>query len=110
MAESTRSATDTTRGAAPVTGAARIMTVVRILVGVVFLGAGLGKLADHAAKTANFTAWHIPAPSLAVIALGVVEVAGGILLALGIATRPVAAVFVGTMTAAFGFAGLTTGG
>lgn len=88
----------------------RAASVVRVLLGAVFLLSGLPKLLDHAAWAADFARWGVPLPDLAVTAVGGFEVVGGLLLAAGIATRPLAALFAVHMGAALLFAGTSDGG
>lgn len=94
---------------APVTRS-RTLTVVRILLGAAFVLSGVPKLIDHATWAADFERWHVPLPDVAVVGVGGFEVIGGLLLAVGIATRPVAAVFAAQMLGALLVAGTTDGG
>jgi putative oxidoreductase len=89
---------------------ARIWAVARILVGLIFVTAGLPKLTGHATWVGHFHHWHVPLAGLAVYAVGSFEVIGGALLALGVLTRLLAAGFAIEMTGALLFAGLTDGG
>lgn len=111
---STSMAADTTAGALhdpSSTGwAARAVAVVRIVVGLFFVSTGLPKFSAHTVWAADFTRWHVPMPELGVYGVGTLEVAGGMALALGIAARPVAALFTASMAGAVLTAGLVDGG
>jgi putative oxidoreductase len=87
-----------------------IVAVVRILVGLFFVTSGLPKLTAHQTWVSSFHHWHVPLAGLAVSLVGSYEVIGGALLALGVAARLAAALFVLEMTGALLFAGLTDGG
>jgi putative oxidoreductase len=89
---------------------ARMRAAARILVGLVFITAGLPKLTGHATWAGHFHHWHVPLAGLAVYAVGSFEVIGGALLALGVLTRLLAAGFTIDMTGALLFADLTDGG
>lgn len=90
--------------------AAKVVAVVRILVGSFYVTAGLPKLTGHAAWAAHFQHWHVPLPGLAVYVVGSFEVIGGVLLALGVASRTLAVLFAIDMSGALLFAGVTDGG
>jgi putative oxidoreductase len=83
--------------------------VVRILVGLFYLTAGLPKLTAHSTWVGQFHHWHVPLPGLAVYAVGSFEVIGGTLLAIGVLPRLIAALFTIDMFGAILFAGLTDG-
>jgi putative oxidoreductase len=63
----------------------------RILIGVLFLSSGLGKLAAPAATQAYIAAVGLPAPVIAYAISLTVEVIGGLLLIAGVRVRLVAA-------------------
>ncbi|HEY4365595.1 MAG TPA: DoxX family protein [Steroidobacteraceae bacterium] len=76
----------------------------RLLIAVIFLISGFGKLAAPAATQGYIAAAGLPLPLIAYLVAVVVEVGGGILLVLGYQTRIVAlAMAVFTIAAAFGF-------
>jgi putative oxidoreductase len=79
--------------------APRILSVLRIMTGLLFLEHGTAKLLAFPA-TAN------PGPPLGSLlgAQGVIELVGGILLALGLLTRPVAFILAGDMAVAYFYA------
>lgn len=88
----------------------RIWGFLRVLTGVFFVAGGLPKFTAHAMWAADFARWDVPLPDLAVYGTGALEVAGGILLAVGVAARPVAALLAATMAGALLFAGTGDGG
>jgi len=63
----------------------------RVLIAVLFLLSGLGKLAAPAATQGYIAAMGLPAPLVAYVAAVIVEVIGGALLVAGLQTRVVAA-------------------
>jgi putative oxidoreductase len=76
----------------------------RILIALLFLLSGLGKLAAPAATQGYIAAAGLPLPLLAYLAAVVIEVGGGLLLAIGYRTRLVALLVAGfTLVAAFAF-------
>jgi putative oxidoreductase len=62
---------------------------VRLSVGFMFFSGAVGKLADMGKFTAMFQSLGIPAAQLLAPAVAAVELAGGLALMLGLATRPV---------------------
>jgi putative oxidoreductase len=83
---------------------------IRLVGGTIFLLFGVYKFTDHAKETASFESYGLPSPSLFAYAIGVVEIAGGLLLLLGLLTRPAALVLAGDMVGAVATAGPTEGG
>lgn len=70
--------------------------IVRFTIGVMMMPHGYGKLFGPVATgiaTRLFTPWGLPAPLAIAYALGVLEFVGGACLALGLFTRPIAALF-----------------
>jgi putative oxidoreductase len=62
----------------------------RILIAVIFIFSGLGKVATPDATIGYVTAVGVPAPLLGYIAATVLELAGGVLLVVGYQTRVIA--------------------
>lgn len=76
----------------------------RLLIAVIFVLSGLGKLADPAGTQAYIAAAGLPVPIAAYAVAVIVELGGGILLILGWQTRIVAlAIGVFSIAAALGF-------
>jgi putative oxidoreductase len=74
--------------------------------GVIFVSFGAGKFIDHASEASSFQAYGLPSPGVFTDAIGVLELAGGILLLLGLGTRAVAALLAGDMVGAIIVSGL----
>jgi len=76
----------------------------RLLIALLFLFAGVGKIFAPAMTQGYIASAGLPAPLLAYLIAIVVEVGGGALLLVGFQTRPVAvAVAIFTLAAALGF-------
>ena len=90
--------------------AAWLPTAVAVVAGVFFVSVGLSHLADHDAEVADFRRYQVPWPSLAIWAVGVVELAGGLALVAGLLVRPTAAVLAGDMVGVVATAGRVEGG
>jgi putative oxidoreductase len=82
----------------------------RIVAGLVFLGFGPGKFLRHGAEAASFARYGVPFPELATYAVGVLEIAGGAALVLGVFVRPVALVLAANLVVAVCTAGRIDGG
>jgi putative oxidoreductase len=82
---------------------------VRLLSGAVFLLAGIAKFAAHSAEVDAFSSYGLPAPAAFVALIGCLEIAGGILLLAGLATRPAALILVGVMVGAIVVSGIAEG-
>ena len=77
------------------------LLLVRITWGWQFFETGLGKLRDLDKPTQFFASLGIPLPGINAAFIGTLECVGGILLLLGLATRLVSPLLVGSMTVAF---------
>jgi putative oxidoreductase len=69
-------------------------TILRVLVGIIFLLHGLPKLQGLAGFTGFLTSLGVPAPGVFAFLVTALEVGGGLLLILGLATRWVSLLFV----------------
>ena len=87
----------------------QVLLVLRLLSGGVFVVFGIGKFVNHGAELASFKTYGLPAPEAFVIAIGVIELVGGLLLIAGILTRPTAAVLAGDKIGAIVVSGLAKG-
>ena len=88
-----------------------VLTVIRVLVGALFVSSGIPKLgAGHEMFVENFTRWGLPVADLFVYAVGLLEVVGGLALVLGLVTRWVALLLAVDMVGAILTAGLVDGG
>jgi len=74
--------------------------LVRVTLGIVFLGTGWGKLHSLDQITEFFDSLHIPAPHAQAIMVSTIEFVGGILLIVGLGTRIVSLLLVGVMAVA----------
>jgi putative oxidoreductase len=59
----------------------------RLILGVVFIQSGWGKLHDLQGTTENFAGWHIPFPHFNAILASATEFGGGCLILVGLLTR-----------------------
>jgi putative oxidoreductase len=91
-------------------GGAWATAVVRVVTGVLFVTFSLGKFVDHAKESADFDHYGIPAPEVATYLVGMLELVGGILLVVGLLTRPAAAVLALNLVGAISTAGRIDGG
>jgi uncharacterized membrane protein YphA (DoxX/SURF4 family) len=82
---------------------------VRLLSGLAFVIAGIPKFAANAWETRAFDSFGLPWPDALVILIGVVEIAGGVLLLCDRLTRPTALVLAAVMVGAIVFSGIGHG-
>src|SRR5262249_43164978 len=80
-------------------------TVLRVAAGAILIGFGASKYAHHAREARAFDRYGLPWPSEFAYVTGTVELVFGVLLVLGLATRPAALVLAGNMVGA-----IATGG
>jgi putative oxidoreductase len=85
------------------------LTVSRWASGTVFAAFGAGKFVNHVSEASSFQVYGLPWPSLFTDAIGVLELAGAILLIAGLATRAVALLLAGDMIGAVIVSGLMRG-
>ncbi|MCJ7437931.1 MAG: DoxX family protein [Acidimicrobiia bacterium] len=85
-------------------------TVVRVVTGLFFVSTGIGKFADHAKEVADFRGFEVPWPEVAVPVVGTIELVGGLLLIVGLLTRPAALMLAFDMIGALATAGRVEGG
>lgn len=90
--------------------AAVVVAAIRVASGIFFVSVSTGKFLDHAQESVDFDRYGVPVPDLAVYAVGVVELLGGLLLVIGLLTRPAAAVLALDMIGAIATAGRVEGG
>jgi putative oxidoreductase len=83
--------------------------VARVVAGGVFVVFGIGKFVNHASEVRSFQDYGLPAPDAFVYVIGAIEIVGGLLLILGLATRPAALVLAGDMVGAIVVSGIALG-
>ena len=91
-------------------GAGWATTAVRVVTGFLFVTFSLGKFVDHAAESADFDHYGIPAPEVATYLVGTLELVCGALLVVGLLTRPAAALLAANLVGAISTAGRVDGG
>ena len=84
----------------------QVLLVLRLLSGGVFVVFGIGKFVNHASELASFRSYGLPAPEIFVVVIGLIELVGGLLLIIGLLTRPVALVLAGDMVGAIVVSGI----
>jgi uncharacterized membrane protein YphA (DoxX/SURF4 family) len=82
---------------------------VRWLSGAVFVVFGVGKFSDHPHEVASFESYGLPAPDAFVYAIGLLEIAGGLLLLAGLLPRLAALALAGNMVGAIVVSGIGEG-
>jgi putative oxidoreductase len=87
----------------------RLLLLLRLVSGGVFVAFGAGKFVNHASELASFKSYGLPAPEAFVAVIGVIELVGGLLLIAGILTRPAALVLAGDMVGAIVVSGIAKG-
>jgi uncharacterized membrane protein YphA (DoxX/SURF4 family) len=86
------------------------VALVRAVAGVLFVSFSSGKFFDHAQEAVDFDRYGVPLAETAVSFTGVVELTCGLLLVLGLLTRPAAAALALTLMGAIATAGRVEGG
>lgn len=87
----------------------RRLLILRVVSGGVFVVFGVGKFVNHTSELASFKTYGLPAPDVFVLVIGAIEVIGGLLLIVGMLTRPAAAVLAGDMVGAIIVSGIARG-
>lgn len=78
-----------------------VLLIFRLYWGWQFFVTGKGKLLDHESVAGFFSTLHIPAPSLNAWFVGGLECSGGLLLLVGVCSRPIAFLLAVSMTVAY---------
>jgi putative oxidoreductase len=85
--------------------------VLRVFLAAVYIPIGMGKFVNHDAYVERFERWGFGAASGEIaILVGILEVAGGLMLLFGVVPRLVAAALIGNMIGAIATAGRVDGG
>jgi putative oxidoreductase len=87
----------------------RLVVATRLASALVFLVFGVGKFTNHGSELASFQTYGLPAPDAFVYVVGVVEVAGGVLLAISLAVTPAALALASDMIGAIVVSGIGRG-
>lgn len=88
---------------------AALALTARLGAGAVFVAFGAGKFASHAAEADSFERYGLPHPDTFVYAIGALELVGGALLIVGLATRLAALGLAGDMVGAIIVSGILRG-
>jgi putative oxidoreductase len=81
----------------------------RVVGGGIFVVFGIGKFVNHASEAGSFEDYGLPAPDAFVYVIGTIEIVGGLLLILGVFTRPAALALAGDMVGAIIVSGVALG-
>jgi uncharacterized membrane protein YphA (DoxX/SURF4 family) len=87
----------------------RVLAGTRWVAAVIFASFGVAKFTNHSAELASFRHYPLPAPEFFVYLVGVVEVTGALLLAVGLLTRLTALALAADMVGAIAVSGLARG-
>ena len=87
-----------------------IALIVRLAAGIAILLIGIGKFTSYSSEVGDFRHYGVPAPHVAVILAGIVEVLGGLLVVVGLATRLAAGAVALNLVVAVLTAGRVDGG
>jgi putative oxidoreductase len=87
----------------------RLLLLLRLVSGGVFIAFGAGKFVNHASELASFKTYGLPAPEGFVVVIGAIELVGGLCLIAGVLTRPAALVLAGDMVGAIIVSGVAKG-
>jgi predicted lipoprotein with Yx(FWY)xxD motif/uncharacterized membrane protein YphA (DoxX/SURF4 family) len=100
------------RAVAPRVGGAAAWAVAaaRVAAGAVFVAFSIGKFVRHGAESASIERYGFPFPDLTTYAVGSLELVGGLLLIVGLATRLAALALAADMVGAISTAGRVEGG
>jgi putative oxidoreductase len=90
--------------------AAFVPTAIRIGAGGFVALAGVAKFTERATEVHDFREFGVPAPELAVPLAGTIEVVGGLLVLIGLLTRPAALAVAANLLGALLTAGVNVGG
>jgi putative oxidoreductase len=88
---------------------ARWAQPVRLVAGFIFVLGGIAKFAANGLEVRAFENFGLPLPHAFVVLIGVLEIAGGALLMIGVLTRPTAAVLAAIMVGAIALSGVGHG-
>jgi uncharacterized membrane protein YphA (DoxX/SURF4 family) len=87
----------------------RVLLLIRLVSGGVFVAFGIGKFVNHGSELASFRSYGLPAPEVFVVVIGVIELVGGMLLLANRFVRPAALVLAADMIGAIVVSGIAKG-
>jgi uncharacterized membrane protein YphA (DoxX/SURF4 family) len=87
----------------------RWVIAVRWTAAIVFVAFGAAKFVNHTSELVSFRQYGLPLPDAFVYAIGVLELAGGLLLASGVLVRLAALALAGDMVGAIAVSGIGRG-
>lgn len=87
----------------------RVLLLIRLVSGGVFVAFGAGKFVNHASELDSFRSYGLPAPEVFVVVIGVVELVGGALLIANRLVRTAALVLAADMAGAIVVSGIAKG-
>jgi putative oxidoreductase len=85
------------------------MRLLRVAAGMVFVAFGVGKFSQHEAEVDSFESYGLPVPDAFVYAIGVLEIAGGLMLIAGLVVWLAALALAGNMAGAIAVSGIGEG-
>jgi len=89
---------------------ASLPLILRVAAGTLFFLFSFGKFVRHEAEVRAFDRYGVPWPEVTVTVVGVLELVGGLLLIVGLLTRPAALALAGNMIGAISTGGRVEGG
>jgi uncharacterized membrane protein YphA (DoxX/SURF4 family) len=89
---------------------AYLPTLVAFAAGLLFVSFGVGHFAHHVSEATDFRRYQVPFASLAVLAVGALELSAGAALLVGAFVRPAAAALAADMVGVVATAGRVAGG
>jgi putative oxidoreductase len=90
-------------------GTATAAGLARAAAAAIYVAFGVGKFTAHGSEAASFKDYGLPEPDAFVYAIGVLEIAGGLLLLAGLLTRLAATALAGDMVGAIAVSGIGQG-
>jgi putative oxidoreductase len=87
----------------------QLINTIRLVSGAVFVVFGAGKFVNHSSELASFRTYGLPAPTVFVIVIGVIELVGGALLIANRFVKPAALVLGADMVGAIVVSGIAKG-
>ena len=86
-----------------------VIRLLRVAAGIVFVVFGAGKFTQHQTEVDSFRTYGLPEPDAFVYAIGVLEIAGGLMLIAGLLVWLAALALAGNMVGAIAVSGIGEG-